>query len=130
MDTFQDRLKSERNRLGLSQEAFGELGGVAKMTQYFYESGRTWPTCEYLDELRKNNVDVSFIVSGQRTLDDGLDWELLKKSFLFVHQSFGSGKAQSTPEELFEAFQMVLEAAMKIKQKERTVLSEASKTAI
>lgn len=129
MDTFKERLKIERNRLGLTQEAFGELGGVAKMTQYFYESGRTWPTCEYLEKLRESNVDVSFIVSGRRAVDNRIDWDVIKKSFLFVHQSLGPSNDQTTPEELFVAFQMVLEAAIKIKQKDTSIPNESAKTA-
>src|SRR5258708_37520550 len=37
MDEFSQRLREERKRLGLSQEAFASLGGVSKNTQSNYE---------------------------------------------------------------------------------------------
>lgn len=127
-DTFQKRLKIERTRLRLSQESFGALGGVAKTTQYFYESGRAWPTCKYLDELRKNNVDVCYLVSGKR-MDDALDWGLLEQAVSFVFQSSQGGAKETfaSAEEMYEAIKIVYQAAAKIKQKEPS-LSEGSKT--
>ncbi|MCL7660626.1 XRE family transcriptional regulator, partial [Klebsiella pneumoniae] len=37
------RLREERERLGLSQQALGEIGGVKKLTQLNYEKGDRAP---------------------------------------------------------------------------------------
>lgn len=67
MDIMRDRLKAERERLGLSQEEFGLIGGVKKLAQLNYEKGKRSPTGEYFDCLRLNkNIDVHYILSGLR----------------------------------------------------------------
>lgn len=58
------RLKAERERLGLSQLAFGELGGVKKLAQLNYEKGDRFPDAQYLAALAKFGVDVQYIVTG------------------------------------------------------------------
>ena len=68
-----ERLKEERERTGLSQEAFGAVGGVKKLTQFNYESGKRSPDAEYLGAISKISVDVTYIVTGIRSassLDD------------------------------------------------------------
>ena len=61
------RLKEERERLGLSQEAFGSVGGVQKRAQINYESGERKPDLGYLEGLSKIGVDVLYIITGQRS---------------------------------------------------------------
>jgi len=60
------RLKEERERLGLSQPAFGELGGVQKRAQINYESGERFPDAAYLAAIAKAGADVRYIVTGDR----------------------------------------------------------------
>lgn len=118
MDSFQSRLKAERKRLKLNQEEFGSLGGVTKMTQYFYESGRTWPTAEYLETLKSNNVDVGFIVTGSKYSKSNFSdasWESLKRSFIFVIENMQKkDNVEISPEQLFEAFKNIAVATNKI----------------
>lgn len=61
------RLKEERGRLGLTQEAFGGLGGVSRAAQESYESGRRDVSSDYLASLAKAGVDVMYILTGVRT---------------------------------------------------------------
>lgn len=73
MNDIGDRIRSERERLGLSQEAFGERGGVKKLAQLNYEKGKRSPTGEYFERLRQHkNIDVNFIVTGMQT---GPEWD-------------------------------------------------------
>lgn len=62
-----ERLKEERERTGLSQEAFGAVGGVKKLTQFNYESGKRSPDAEYLGAISKISVDVTYILTGVRS---------------------------------------------------------------
>ena len=63
-----ERLKEERERLGLSQLAFGELGGVKKLAQLNYEKGDRYPDAQYLAALARFGVDVQYVVTGDRSV--------------------------------------------------------------
>ena len=61
------RLAEERKRLGLSQSAMAECGGIVKVTQLNYEMGRRAPDSAYLALVAKAGVDVLYVVLGMRT---------------------------------------------------------------
>lgn len=63
------RIREERQRLGLSQAAFGEVGGVKKLTQITYEQGKRSPDARYLAALYRYGVDICYVISGERTHD-------------------------------------------------------------
>lgn len=67
MSNFCDRLRDERERLGLTQEAFGAVGGVKKQAQLKYEKGERSPDGVYLESIAKIGVDVQYIVTGRRS---------------------------------------------------------------
>ncbi|PZP65500.1 MAG: transcriptional regulator [Delftia acidovorans] len=69
MDEFSQRLREERKRLGLSQEAFASLGGVSKNTQSNYETGANLPDVGYLNTIRGFGVDSGYVLTGIRTFD-------------------------------------------------------------
>lgn len=85
MSTFEQRLVEERKRLGLSQSAFGEAGGVQKRAQINYESGDRYPDAAYLQCLASIGVDVLYVLTGERAagLPAGLSAEeqLLVESY-------------------------------------------------
>ncbi len=66
MSTF-ERLREERERLGLSQEKFGALGGVLKRAQINYEKGERNPDSAYLSAIAAAGVDVLYVLTGQRS---------------------------------------------------------------
>lgn len=68
MVSFCDRLKEERSRLGMTQTAFGEIGGVTKKTQMLYESGDRAPDSVYLEKISALGVDVGYLVTGNRSI--------------------------------------------------------------
>lgn len=70
---FGERLKSERKRLGLTQETFGELCGVKLLAQSNYESGKRSPDADYLQKAHQAGVDVGYLVTGQQTAFTQLD---------------------------------------------------------
>jgi transcriptional regulator with XRE-family HTH domain len=66
MTTFGERLKTERQRLQLTQERMAEVGGVRKNTQCLYEAGRNSPDTEYLQRLGSIGLDIHFLFYGER----------------------------------------------------------------
>lgn len=60
------RLREERERLGLSQQSMGEIGGVKKLTQLNYEKGERAPDTIYLTALASVGVDIAYVLTGQR----------------------------------------------------------------
>ncbi|MCI1014995.1 helix-turn-helix domain-containing protein [Herbaspirillum sp. C7C2] len=66
---FGERLKSERKRLGFSQEAFAAVGGVRKQAQISYEQGKTLPDIGFMAAVSKIGVDVSYVIFGVQAAD-------------------------------------------------------------
>lgn len=66
MSILGERLKNEREKLGLSQEQLGAIGGVKKLAQFRYESGETFPNAQYLTEVSKVGIDVNYVLFGTR----------------------------------------------------------------
>lgn len=69
MVSIGERLREERQRLGLSQTAFGDVGGVTKKTQMLYEGGERSPDATYFSGIAGVGADVQYIVTGQRRGD-------------------------------------------------------------
>lgn len=67
MSGIGSRLRKERERLGLSQRAFGEIGGVEANAQGKYESGDRAPKADYLAAIAAKGVDVLFVLTGSPT---------------------------------------------------------------
>ena len=62
-----ERLKEERERLGLNQTDFAALAGASKNTQYNYEKGERSPDSNYLAAAAAQGVDVLYVITGVRT---------------------------------------------------------------
>jgi len=60
------RLREERERLGLTQEAFGSAGGVLKGAVINYEKGVRFPDVSFLAGVANVGADVQYIVTGRR----------------------------------------------------------------
>ncbi|MBJ2249018.1 helix-turn-helix domain-containing protein [Pseudomonas haemolytica] len=67
MNGIGSRLRQERERLGLSQKAFGEIGGVEANAQGKYESGGRAPKADYLSRVAERGVDVLYVLTGSPT---------------------------------------------------------------
>ena len=99
-----NRLKQERQRLGLNQTEFGESGGVTKKTQMLYESGERTPSADYLAAIAALGVDVLFVVTGiptdPYTLARIKELALVAKSMGgAVAEQFGKDIQQALPEQ-------------------------------
>lgn len=62
--TAGDRVREERERLGLSQAAFSAIGGASKRTQISWEGGRSSPTLDAMVAWAKIGVDVQYLATG------------------------------------------------------------------
>lgn len=66
MEIF-ERLKSERERLQLSQPRVAELANVGKTTVINWEKGASAPDAVQLAALAAAGADVLYILTGQRS---------------------------------------------------------------
>lgn len=61
------RLREERERLGFSQSAFGQLAGVSLRTEQDWERGVSSVRADFLSVAATHGVDVLYVLTGQRT---------------------------------------------------------------
>lgn len=64
--TFGERLREERERMGLTQTAMAEIGGVKRTTQHIYETDIRVPDLNYLTLVKDAGADLSYLVLGER----------------------------------------------------------------
>ncbi|HGQ7396659.1 TPA: helix-turn-helix domain-containing protein [Pseudomonas aeruginosa] len=64
--TIGERLKEERQRLGMSQTELAEQCGVSKNTQLAYEKGERSPDAAYLLRASLLGADVLYVITGRR----------------------------------------------------------------
>jgi len=94
-----DRLRTERQRLRLSQADFARIGGVGKTTQINYESGQSVPGADYLAAVAAKGVDIKYVVLGHLDtggLSDELDVEILKP-ILEAIETWAAERSKPTP---------------------------------
>ena len=60
------RLREERERLEMTQEAFGRIGGVLKRALIRYEKNERMPDAAFLAAIAAAGADVLYILTGQR----------------------------------------------------------------
>ena len=63
-----ERLRVERRRLGLTQDAFARAGGIRRTALYQYEQGDRRPSLDFLLGCVSVGLDLSFIIFGERKL--------------------------------------------------------------
>lgn len=68
MSDIGERLREERERLGLVQAALAERCGVKKNAQSNYERGDRSPDAEFLYMASGAGVDVLYVITGQRAV--------------------------------------------------------------
>lgn len=63
--TISERLREERQRLGLSQDGLASSGGVTRRSQGLYETGERTPGAAYLAKIADAGVDVVYVLTGK-----------------------------------------------------------------
>lgn len=94
--SFAERLRSERQRLGLSQPEVAIAGGVSRSTQAAYESGGRSPDVRYLENIATVGFDAAYLASGIRGNFVDSNWQLLAE-VLEVIQEFQRESGVSIP---------------------------------
>lgn len=61
-----ERLREERERLGFNQSDFAGIAGATKQTLNSWETGRSSPKADQLEQLGEHGVDVYYVLTGQR----------------------------------------------------------------
>lgn len=105
MPNFSERLRTERERLVLSQQALAEKCGVTARSQRNYESGERNPDSAYLAAIAAAGADVLYILTGQRSggaavvpvATPALDAELLADAIKVVEQLLAKTGRTFTP---------------------------------
>lgn len=68
-DGVHERLREERERIGLSQAELAERVGFGRTTQHKYESGEASPALPYLIDIAKHGLDVQHILFNARDVE-------------------------------------------------------------
>lgn len=66
LSAFGRRLRAVRERLGVDQTTFGEMGGVSRGAQSNYEKAARAPDVEYLLRIEEQGVDIAYLLTGHR----------------------------------------------------------------
>lgn len=61
-----DRLREERERLGMTQEEMATACATSKRSYCAYESGETQPKADFLAAFAGARGDVLYVLTGQR----------------------------------------------------------------
>ncbi|MDH1211116.1 helix-turn-helix domain-containing protein [Pseudomonas chengduensis] len=70
MPSLGERLRDERERLGMSQQEVADECGVTMRSQRNYEKDERQPDASYLAGLAKTGADVIYVVTGVRSTPD------------------------------------------------------------
>ena len=65
-NTMSTRLREERERLGVSQEAMAKIGGVTKLSVFNYENNRE-PSSSFLAKVSGAGIDIQYVLLGVRS---------------------------------------------------------------
>lgn len=105
LEGFGQRLREVRERLGLSQDSFGRVGGINRMTQGRYESEDNYPGVDYLFLLEQSGIDATYILTGSsaegRTVVDSS--EVLAKVMAWVDELSAKHNYPLSPEKRVKA---------------------------
>lgn len=67
MGSISERLREERDRLGLTQDQVADLTEQSRKSQMRYESGDRSPNGPYFAKLAEVGVDILYVLTGSRT---------------------------------------------------------------
>lgn len=127
-----ERLRAERERLGLTQQGLAEKLKVQRQALVLYEAGERTPTADKLADLDRAGGDVNFVVTGRRSgeLDPPHKQELEMAMATVLLLCQGAPKRPTEIELLRLAISLAesLRVARKIGQNEEAVIAVLRET--
>lgn len=97
------RLRQERERLGLSQDEFARRLGISRVTQNYYENGSREPGLTYLSAFGQAGGNLLFLLFADEApheYADLLDWGLLERVWDWVGRVAVDSKGVPYPPEI------------------------------
>lgn len=94
-----DRLRMERERIGLSQAKFADVGGVTRTTAFRYETDAHSPSLEFLHAVEDVGADPMFIIFGttrEQRSEHFADAMTLVEDLLAKHELQVSARVRAT----------------------------------
>ena len=94
-DQVGERLREERERLGLNQTEFGALLGVSRGTQKNYELGANSIDLRYVAALEECGVDAGFVLTGRRSTPLGQMFTPEEEKLIKQYRSIAAGDQEA-----------------------------------
>jgi len=130
--SFGERLREERRLLGLNQQEFGTLGGVAKPTQIGYEADTRTPDLHYLAQLTKAGVDPMRILTGkpvEHFAAERMNWDLVVTIFDAVSEWESENDVRIDPNKRSALLQVLYKQFAETREINPTLLASTLKLA-
>jgi len=89
-DRVGERLREERERLGLNQTEFGVRLGVSRGTQKNYELGASSLDLRYVSALEEQGADAAYILTGRRSTPIGQMLSAAEEELITQYRSITS----------------------------------------
>lgn len=105
------RLKSERERLNMTQTELGEAIGVGRFSITKYEAGGSSPLVDQLTKLDELGADIYYIATGKKSNAAYKSQAEFNRIFLAVQKMVQTMGLNSPPEEVLNASWMLLSLA-------------------
>ena len=121
LGTLGERLRTERERLGWTQDEMAAHGEVSCPSQKLYEYGKRFPSLHYLYRVSEAGADAVFLLCGERTDINqrrcvNLSTDTLRELFLFVCDSSSrEGRNLNSTAEQAELFARLCEVVASFK---------------
>ncbi len=64
--TTGERIRSERERLGITQEKLSDICGITRRTQAAYELNESEPKVSYIVKFSELGADMNYIITGNK----------------------------------------------------------------
>jgi len=104
---FGNNLRLERHRLGLTQSELAELGGVSKTSQVSYEAGASRPDSQYLSNVARAGVNVSWLLTGEVPVLD--HWDIVEELLELIAEWEQNRNKPTTVAERTEVLRLLYE---------------------
>ncbi len=103
------RLKVERERLGLTQTELADALGVGRFAVLKYENGSSSPLADHLHRLDEIGGDIVFITTGKRQRISQQQKHQFNEIYLALEKLAATSRLKVYPQELLNAAWMLFD---------------------